>query len=211
MGRRAWTDDQLRAAAASARCLADVLRALGNAHSRTVHRRAAALGIEIPSGKPPTWNDDEFRMAVASSTTVREVLQRLSVAARGGNYKTFHRHVQRLGLDTSHFVGSAHLAGKARANLASRRPLDTILVEHGSYENTNRLAERLLREGVLERRCAGCHRTEWQGRPIPLELDHVNGVRRDLRRENLRLLCPNCHALTPTYRGKNITRGRRTA
>ncbi len=49
-----------------------------------------------------------------------------------------------------------------------------------------------------------CRRERWNGRPIPLELDHVSGVRDDNRLNNLRLLCPNCHAQTPTYRGRNI-------
>ena len=54
--------------------------------------------------------------------------------------------------------------------------------------------------------CEECGLAVWNGRPIPLELDHVNGRYTDNRLENLRILCPNCHAQTPTYRAKNIAR-----
>jgi hypothetical protein len=208
---RAWTDEQLKAAVAQARCVADVLRALGLKNRRTVLERAAALGLQIPHGKRPTWSDEELRIAVAESRTIREALKRLNVQGRGDNYKTFHKYVRRLGLDTSHFVGSAHLAGQARMNLASRRSLDTILVENSEFENTKRLSQRLLREGVLERRCHECGLTEWRGQPMPLELDHTNGDRPDNRRENLRFLCPDCHAQTPTFRGRNATAAKRSA
>ncbi|WP_399885559.1 HNH endonuclease [Streptomyces sp. BBFR51] len=48
--------------------------------------------------------------------------------------------------------------------------------------------------------CETCDNTgEWLGRPITLQIDHVNGNWRDNRRENLRYLWPNCHALTETW------------
>jgi 5-methylcytosine-specific restriction endonuclease McrA len=74
----------------------------------------------------------------------------------------------------------------------------------GALVKTSHLRRRLIAEGVERRRCEICGSESWNGRPIPLELDHVNGRRDDNRLENLRLVCPNCHAQTPTYRGRNI-------
>ena len=52
-------------------------------------------------------------------------------------------------------------------------------------------------------RCLWCSRSEWRGLPIVLEVDHINGVKADNSRENLRALCHNCHSQTPTWKGKN--------
>ena len=51
--------------------------------------------------------------------------------------------------------------------------------------------------------CSNCGGEEWLGQAIPLELDHLDGDKNNNQFDNLRLICPNCHALTATYRGKN--------
>lgn len=53
-------------------------------------------------------------------------------------------------------------------------------------------------------RCEGCGLTEWRQRPIPLDVHHIDGNTDNNTDENLQLLCPNCHAQTPTFRRRNV-------
>lgn len=50
--------------------------------------------------------------------------------------------------------------------------------------------------------CEGCGNSEWRGKPIMLELEHTDGDNQNNKKENLKLLCPNCHAQTSTWRRK---------
>jgi hypothetical protein len=111
-------------------------------------------------------------------------------------------HIKRLDLDTSHFLGQGWSRGKPTASSFAPRPIEELLVD-GTSIGGSRLLRRLVREGLKEARCESCQRACWRGFDIPLELDHVNGDPTDNRVENLRVLCPNCHALTPTYCGRN--------
>lgn len=77
-----------------------------------------------------------------------------------------------------------------------------------SPASTSALRRRLIKEGILEARCHLCGLEEWRGAAISLELDHINGVNDDHRLENLRLVCPNCHSQTETFRGRNNRRHR---
>lgn len=107
-------------------------------------------------------------------------------------------------IDCSHFTGQGHLKGKS-CTWTLKIPLNKILI-NGSTYSSNSLRLRLLKENIFPRKCNGCQGIKWQGQDIPLELEHKNGDHFDNRIENLELLCPNCHALTPTYRGRNRNR-----
>jgi hypothetical protein len=78
----------------------------------------------------------------------------------------------------------------------------------GSLIHSNKLKQKLLEDKLKSSRCEECEREMWQGRPIPLELHHINGDRFDNRLNNLQLLCPNCHALTDNNAGKGIISNR---
>ena len=141
----------------------------------------------------------DLQRAVESSFTVHQVLQKLNVKAAGGNYKIFHKAVRTFQLDTSHFTGS-NLRGRKLP--ARRRPVSEYLVRNSDVLSS-RLKRYLIQSGTLKAICSDCGLSTWRGLPIPLELDHRNGDHRDNELSNLRLLCPNCHAFTPTYRGRN--------
>jgi hypothetical protein len=151
-----------------------------------------------------TRNDAAMREAVAKAKSVAGVLRILGLRVAGANYATVYRAVAELELSTSHWTGKGHRKG-TRTPMVPARPLAAILVK-GSYYNSSELRLRLIRQGVFSPRCVECLLTEWRGIPIPLELDHRDGDRTNNQLENLRLLCPNCHALTETYRGRNKAR-----
>lgn len=69
--------------------------------------------------------------------------------------------------------------------------------------NRKHVKARLVRAGLLGSNCCSCGLKDWQGRPLSMHLDHINGIPHDNRLENLRMLCPNWHSQTPTYGGRN--------
>lgn len=84
----------------------------------------------------------------------------------------------------------------------SYKPVQNYLY-NGSTIQSYKLKNKLIKENIFEEKCSECNLEMWQGVKIPLELDHIDGQPFNNELSNLRLLCPNCHALTDTYRAKN--------
>jgi hypothetical protein len=206
-----YTHDQLQHAVLNGMNTHRVLIALGVAprgsNYETARKRMAALSldtshIERRARSTLLASDDEICQAVEGSRSFAQVLARLGHAPDRHVQAELIQRAKALDLDTSHFLGQSWRRGSRRP-VVSAVPLDEVLVE-GRFTQTAKLKRRLLAEGMKRARCEVCGGRRWNGAPIPLELDHINGKRDDNRLGNLRLLCPNCHAQTSTYRGRNI-------
>lgn len=149
-----------------------------------------------------SWSDDHLVEAVKKSVSVRGVIRNLGLVPAGGNYTQVQHRIKALGLDTGHFTGKRwNLGIKYHTN--TRLGLDVLLTIDSGVQSY-KLKKRLFEEGIKQPKCELCgwDKQAEDGR-IPVELDHINGVHTDNRIENLRILCPNCHSLQPTHRGKN--------
>lgn len=151
---------------------------------------------------PYKWDLNELPDIVKSSTSIRQVLQKLGLKPAGGNYVQVRKAIQELNLNVSHFTGKGSNKGRT---FGPKRPLSDY-TEKGVPIQSNQLRIRLIKEGVFQPRCNNCGGTHWMGQDIPLELEHKDGNHHNNSLDNLELLCPNCHAQTSTYRGKNKRR-----
>ncbi len=149
------------------------------------------------------WTDEDLGNAVAASRSLRQVLIRLGLVPAGGNYHQVSERMNDLGFDSGHFLGKGWNKDWQFDPREPKKPLSDILVKNRTFQS-HHLKMRLFRENIKTPRCELCGWAQQSpdGR-IPVELDHINGVHSDNRLENLRILCPNCHSLQPTHRGRN--------
>lgn len=150
-----------------------------------------------------SWTDEELIEAVTISKSYRNVLILLHLIPAGGNYDQIKRRITELNLSIDHFTGRGWNSGWVFDPRIPAQTLESLLVD-GSLVQSFLLKKRLFKTGLKLPRCELCGwcQRALDGR-IPVELDHINGRKHDNRLENLRVLCPNCHSLQSTHRGKN--------
>ncbi len=150
-----------------------------------------------------SWDETQFKNAVKNSTSFRQVLLKIGLREAGGNYEQVKKYIKEYNLKTSHFKGMAWNKGLIGIG-KPRISLEDIL-KKDNYFQSFKLKKRLFLANLKPQYCEKCG---WAERNkdgyLPLELDHINGDRHDNRLKNLRILCPNCHSLESTHRGRNI-------
>jgi hypothetical protein len=165
-------------------------------------RRFAHFDIDIshfrPCGRRARPSHEELRSAVAESSSVAEALRHLGRPSNSGQRAMLRKWIEEGRLPTTHFLGQAHQRGKRSMN--AKRPEEVLVRHDGMHRTRTSRLRRALHEAGVPEECARCGvGPEWHARPMTLEIDHINGDWSDDRRENLRLLCPNCHAITSTW------------
>ena len=125
------------------------------------------------------------------------------------NYPTMARAAKSLGISYSTFKRKAIKLNVWRPNQGAKntrkilKDLNNVFTGKATMRTYN-LKARLFADGYKEVKCESCGIEDtWNGKDIVLELDHINGDRKDNSLENLRILCPNCHSQTKTFRGRN--------
>jgi hypothetical protein len=149
-----------------------------------------------------SWTKEQLIIAAKKSTSIRQVLMKLGLQLAGGNYSQENKYLKEFKIDIKHFTGQAWNKGR-RGYGINRIPLEAILVKGSNFQSF-KLKKRLFKDKLKIPKCEECGwaKISSDGR-IPLELDHINGDSSDNRIINLRILCPNCHSLKPTHRGRN--------
>ena len=148
-------------------------------------------------------SDGEFTELINKCSCISDVLRELGYSTNGNSWgnKIVKERMEKLELIFTKKNQNYYKEYKTSI------PLEQILIKDSEYNRT-KLKERLINEGLKEYKCECCGITEWNGKPISLQLHHLNGIHNDNRLSNLQLLCPNCHSQTDNYAG---SKGKGTA
>lgn len=141
----------------------------------------------------------------ADSYSYAEVLRKAGRKQGGGAQETLKKKIEEFEIDISHFTGMHWQASPNQAPQQGREKytLEEVFVKD-SPVTQKVLRGYVERHQVIEYKCVNCGCDgNWQGGVISLEIDHIDGDNSNNELDNLRYLCPNCHALTETYRGRN--------
>ena len=149
------------------------------------------------------WSDEQLlRTTAASCCSIVEVMRSLGVTANNGNTGTLKAKCRQYGIDLP--TTGASLAG-SRTGKMRRRTVEGTFIHGSKIVNGVVLKRMMIEHFNIKDQCVieECGQLPWRlGKPLTLQVDHVDGDRFNNSIENLRILCPDCHSQTDTYAGR---------
>jgi hypothetical protein len=137
------------------------------------------------------YNDDELKRVIKICSSISMVIDSLLLN------KSYHSQIKKFisdnSIDTTHFIRR------------KREKIENKLIKGDKHIHSKAIKNYIIVNKIVENKCSVCNiEPIWNGKPLTLQLDHINGDHYDNRLENLRLICPNCHTQTDTFTGRNL-------
>lgn len=136
------------------------------------------------------YNKELLEPIVLKSKCWSDVCRFVNVKPSTGAQTYIKKKVIEFGIKYSHFTGRGWKKGKTFLKKDA-----LTYCYNGSKINSHRLKNKLIRDGYKDNKCEKCGLFDWFGDELPLELDHIDGNHNNNEFENLKILCPNCHAI----------------
>lgn len=154
----------------------------------------------IRKKRSPIWTmkRNEFAELVKQAKSIAEILRHFGFVVTGRGHRMIRERCDKDDIDISH-IPTGLGSNRGRKFNRPKIPLADIMTKDSDYSGGH-LKRRLIREEILQNSCKICGlEPMWQGKPLVMRLDHINGDNRDHRKDNLRLVCPNCDSQLPTF------------
>ena len=152
------------------------------------------------------YSKENLEILVKESFSLAEVLRKLGLRDVGSNFITLKKYIIEYGLNIDHFTGKLWNKGKTEATdkRVGKLNIEDVLNNNIKIKSRKKKKKLFILE-YKERKCECCGvGEEWQGKPLTLELHHIDGNHNNNNLDNLQILCPNCHSQTDSFRKKKI-------
>lgn len=154
-------------------------------------------------GKLDLYTKEDFEKLMQTNFSIRDMLIAVGLLPRGLNYKTLKKHLQLHGLYDIFEQRKRTIKINLKDHfIITKEIMESRLADGNFIMGSSKLKPLLTKFGFKQDFCERCGTSEWIGVKLSLQLHHKDGNCYNNKLDNLEILCPNCHSLTPTFAGK---------